>query len=128
MRVYHDAMKKELTLYDMVVVGVVNTHHPDGVFNIASLRNVYELASFAKTLRWPSEDDPEKEEGVVEVELLSPSTVDNISQGGLGVVKFEWLMAQPPQTEEEALRIRDNARQIETVASIPGSPEQARIV
>jgi predicted RND superfamily exporter protein len=35
--------------------------------------------------------------------------VDNIEQGGTGEVKFEWLMSTPPETDAEALAIRDKA-------------------
>jgi len=108
-RVFHNQMKKELSLYDMVVVGVVNDKHPDGVFNPKTLADIYELTEYAKTLRW-QEDDREK--GVVEVDLIAPSTVDNIEQGGLGVVKFEWLMSQPPKTKEDAITIRQKAQRI----------------
>ncbi len=108
-RVFHNQMKKELSLYDMVVVGIVNEHNPAGVFNPETLRNIYELTEYAKTLHW-TEDG--QEVGVVEVDLISPSTVDNIEQGGPGVVKFEWLMSQPPKTEEEALAIRQKAQRI----------------
>ena len=108
-RLFHDNMKKELQLYDMVVVGVVNEIHPDGVFNPETLKNIYELANFAKTLHW-TEDGEEK--GVVEVDLIAPSTVDNIEQGGLGTVKFEWLMPKPPQTREEAIAVREKAKRI----------------
>jgi len=108
-RVFHDKTKEEFTLYDMVVVGIINEKDPNGVFNPGSLQRIYELTEFSKTLRWPSEDDPNKEVGVVEVDLLAPSTVDWIGQGGPGVVKFEWLMQKPPQTDAEALQIRDRA-------------------
>jgi len=90
-RVFHNQMKKELSLYDMVVVGIVNDKHPDGVFNTETLANIYALTEYAKTLRW-QEDGQEK--GVVEVDLIAPSTVDNIEQAGLGVVRFEWLMQE----------------------------------
>ncbi|HPB32483.1 MAG TPA: MMPL family transporter, partial [Candidatus Sumerlaeota bacterium] len=43
-------------------------------------------------------------------DIMSPSTVDNIEQAGPGTVRFEWLMKEPPATREEALAIRDNAR------------------
>lgn len=33
-RVHHNLMKKEMSLNDIVVVGVVNERHPDGVFNV----------------------------------------------------------------------------------------------
>jgi len=108
-RVFHNQMKKELSLYDMVVVGIVNDKHPDGVFNPETLANIYALTEYAKTLVW-QEDGQEK--GVVEVDLIAPSTVDNIEQAGLGVVKFEWLMSQPPKTQEEALAVRQKAQRI----------------
>ena len=111
-RVFHDAMKRELALYDMIVVGVVNDAHPQGVFNPESLRQIYELAEFAKTLQWPAKDDPGQTEGVVEADLIAPSTVDNIEQEGVGTIRFEWLMAQPPETDAEALAVRDKARRI----------------
>jgi len=111
-RVFHDRMKQTFSLYDMVVVGVVNDAHPEGVFNPESLRRVYDLTAFAKTLRWPAEDDPEAKEGVVSADVIAPSTVDNIEQAGLGTVRFEWLMPKPPDTQEEAEAVRAKARDI----------------
>src|SRR3990172_6093559 len=57
-RVFHNAMKREFSLYDMVVVGVVNEMNPDGVFNPETLGRVYALTQYARTLRWPDPDDP----------------------------------------------------------------------
>ncbi len=108
-RIFHNRMKKELSLYDMVVVGIVNDKHPDGVFNPETLRNIYELTAYAKTLNW---EEDGQQIGVVVADVIAPSTVDNIEQGGLGVVKFEWLMSQPPRTHEEALAVRRKARHI----------------
>ncbi len=100
-RVYHNARKKEFSLYDMVVVGVVNESHTQGVFNKNSLTDIHALADFAKNI-----------EGVISVDLMAPSTVDNIEPGGLGVVKFEWLMKQPPVDDAEALSIRTKAQNL----------------
>ena len=108
-RELHHSMKKELQLYDMVVVGVVNDRDPDGVFNPETLDNIYELTKYSKTLHWTENG---KEVGVVDVDLIAPSTVDNIEQGGPGVVKFEWLMSKPPETREEAISVRDKAQKI----------------
>ncbi len=108
-RLFHDETKKDFVLYDIVVVGVVNNTDPNGVFNVDSLRRIYELTEYARTLQWPSEEDPNEEVGVIEVDLLAPSMVDHIGQGGPGVVTFEWLMPQPPETQAEALEIRDKA-------------------
>ncbi len=111
-RVFHNEMKKRLGLNDIVVVGVVNDTHPNGVFNPASLKNIYALTEFAKTLTWPDKKDPEKTAGVINRDLIAPSTVDNIEQGGVGEVRFSWLMASPPETEEEALALREKAERL----------------
>ncbi len=111
-RVFHNRMKKVLALNDIVVVGVVNDDHPDGVFNTATLANVYELTEFAKTLTGQTIGQRDPDAGVKVVDIIAPSTVDNIEQGGPGEVKFEWLMPEPPKTQEEALAVRDKALRI----------------
>ncbi|MDM8523455.1 MMPL family transporter [Desulfococcaceae bacterium HSG8] len=107
-RVFHHEMKEKFALYDIVVVGIVNEVHPEGVFNPDSLRKVYELAEFAKTLRW---EEDGKEVGVIETDLIAPSEVDNIEPGE-GMIRFEWLMKTPPETQEKATDIRDKALRI----------------
>jgi len=108
-RVFHNQTKKKFDLSDMVVLGVVNNKDPNGVFNPASLERIYELTEIAKRLQWPSPEDPNEQVGVIEVDLLAPSTVDHIGQGGPGVVTFEWLMPKPPETQAEALEIKEKA-------------------
>ncbi len=108
-RIFHNQTKKQFSLNDIVVVGIVNDKNPNGVFNPASLIRIYELAEFAKTLRWEDKNNPNEQIGVVEVDILAPSTVDHIGQGGPGEVKFEWLMLKPPTTAAQALEIRDKA-------------------
>ncbi len=111
-RLYHDQMKHEFSLHDIIVLGVVNESNPNGVFNVDSLRRVYELTEYARTLVYPDEDDPDRQVGIVSAEMIAPSTVDNIEQAGSGSVNFEWLMESPPDTDEAALAIRDKARRI----------------
>jgi hypothetical protein len=108
-RIFNDRMKSELLLHDMVVLGIVNEKNPDGVFNPESLARIHELTEYAKGLRWDDPDDPQKKVGVVVQDIIAPSTVDNLEQGGPGVVKFERLMPTPPKTREEALTVRDKA-------------------
>ena len=109
-RVFHNQTKTRFSLSDIVVVGVINNTDPNGVFNPSSLRKIFELTEFAKQeLRWPDARDPNRQVGVVEVDLLAPSTVDHIGQAGPGVVTFEWLMKKPPSTRAEALKIRKKA-------------------
>ncbi|MEA3364354.1 MAG: MMPL family transporter, partial [Candidatus Hydrogenedentes bacterium] len=111
-RVFHNRMKKILGLNDMVVVGVVNDTHEHGVFNVETLTNIYELTEFAKTLTGKNVGEEDPDAGVKVIDLIAPSTVDNIEQGGPGTVKFEWLMPKPPRNEEEALAVRNKALRI----------------
>ena len=103
-RVFHNEVKRNFTLYDIIVVGVVNEVDPEGVFNPASLQHVHELTRRIERI-----------DGVIRQDLLSLSTVDNISQEGLGVVRFEWLMRTPPETHEEARAVREAAERIPTI-------------
>lgn len=103
-RVLHDAVKRDFTLYDMLVVGVVDESDPDGIFTPEALSRVHELTERIETI-----------EGVVRQEILSLATVDNIEQGGLGVVRFGWLMDTPPATPDEARAVRDAANRLPTI-------------
>ncbi len=82
--VFHNLTKEQFDLSDLVVVGIVNNKDPNGIFNPTSLARVYELTEFAKTLTWSDDKEPNRQIGVIEVDLLGPSTVDNISQGSRG--------------------------------------------
>ena len=42
-RVFHNEVKKTYDLYDFVIVGIVNTVHEDGVFNVDTLNKVDDL-------------------------------------------------------------------------------------
>lgn len=107
-RVFHNAQKNDFSLYDMVVVGVVNKNHPQGVFNKKSLADIHDLTKFAQNIQWQDKDG--NMQGVIAADVMAPSTVDNIEPGGIGTVRFEWLMNTPPATDAEALKIRDKAR------------------
>ena len=112
-RVFNHAMKAEFALYDMLVVGIVNDKAPDYVFNPATLRDIHELTAYARTLHGAAigkPDDPKA--GVIGVDIIAPSTVDNVEQGGLGTVSFEWLMPEPPATPEAARAVRDKAMKL----------------
>lgn len=104
-RLFHNLTKKDFSLHDVVVLGVVNEIHPDGVFNVNTLKRVHDLTEFARGLKHP--DNPEWR--VVTQDLIAPGNIDTIEQAGAGQVRFEWLMKQPPETREQALRIRDSA-------------------
>jgi uncharacterized protein len=108
-RLQHNKMKHIFGLRDMIVVGVVNHHHPQGVFNTQSLTDIYRLAEYAKTISW---EEGNEAKGVVGIDIIAPSNVDNIQQAGLGAVQFEWLMPSPPGSDAEALTIAEQALKI----------------
>ena len=104
-RIFHNQTKEEFALHDVVVLGVVNEQDPDGVFNPETLKKIDVLSKFAATLSDPA--NPNRR--VVGRDIIAPDNVDNIQQAGLGQVRFEWLMKEPPATREEAIKIRDYA-------------------
>ena len=108
-RIFHNSTKKVFNLSDLVVVGIVNNKDPNGIYNPSSLTKIYELAKFAETLQWDDPKDPNKQIGVKDVDMLAPSTVDYIGQGGPGTVVFEYLMNKPPQTNIQAFEIKEKA-------------------
>lgn len=97
-RVFHQEMKKEFSMFDMIVVGVVYPQHPQGVFNVETLKNIYHIT-----------EDIKKIDGVIAPEIMALSTRDNILQEEIGTVKFQWLMEAPPKTQQEALDILKEA-------------------
>jgi predicted RND superfamily exporter protein len=111
-RVFHNKMKKEFSLHDMIVVGVENNKHPQGVFNKNTLSNIYRLSEYARTLRWPEARNPEIIGGVIAVDMIAPDTVDSIRPEGEAQVVFEWLLPEPPENEQEALAVREKALRI----------------
>ena len=47
-RVFHDQTKKDFNLHDVVILGVVNETHPDGVFNVETLGRVHEQSGYIR--------------------------------------------------------------------------------
>ncbi|ODS24793.1 hypothetical protein AB835_01695 [Candidatus Endobugula sertula] len=99
-RAFHRQMKKVFELSDIIVVGVINESHPDGVFNPQTLKNIHHLSDAAQSI-----------DGVISLDVLSLSTVDDIQNQEQEVV-FDWLMTSPPVTQEEALSIKERTLRI----------------
>lgn len=108
-RVYHNEMKAEFGLNDLIVVGVVAPESPEGVFTPRTLTDIHALTEFAKEQRWTEDGE---QAGVIRADIIAPSTVDSIEQAGLGSVSFNWLMPEPPDTAEEARAVREKAQRI----------------
>ncbi len=94
-RIEHNRIRELFDLYDMLVVGIVNHDHPEGIFNPQSLAAVVTLTSGIADI-----------DGVVGREIMSLSSVDNVSQVTPGTISFSWLMDEPPTTEAGAADIR----------------------
>ncbi len=103
-RVFHNQVKKEFNLYDVVVLGIVNEKDPNGVFNPNSLKHVQTLTEFVMQLKG---DDPTKQ--VVARDVIAPGNTEIVEQAGEGQVSFDWLMKVAPDTIKGALAIRDKA-------------------
>jgi hypothetical protein len=97
-RVFHNQIKKEFSLYDAIVVGVVNE---EGIYTPQTLSNIHQLTESILKI-----------DGVVQPDLMSLSTIDNITQEGQGTIRFEWMMSNPPKTQDEALQIENNVKRL----------------
>lgn len=97
-RIYHNKIKADMSLYDMLFIGVTNDEHPDGVFNPETLKNIKAISDYASTL-----------DGVISHEIMSPSNVDAIESGGIGVVKFGRVMPRLPTNRDESIAVRDRS-------------------
>ena len=98
-RSFDRQMRSDFALNNMLVLGVVNEAHPQGVFNVETLTRIHRITARIKAV-----------EGVDAYELLSLSTRDNVVQDGIGAVRFEWLMQEPPATDEAALSVLREAQ------------------
>ena len=91
-RVFHDRMKEKMALHDMIVLGVVNETHKQGVFNPASLRRIHALTQFSRGLRWRDEENPLRRVGVVPQDMIAPSLVVTMrsSNSPTSVARVGW--------------------------------------
>lgn len=95
-RVFHDHVKERFSLYDMIVVGMVNTDSDVGIYNPTSLAALHTLSEEISHM-----------EGVIPKDQMALDRVDNITQEGPGTIRFEWLMRDAPATLEQAAQIRE---------------------
>lgn len=83
-RMFHNKVKASFNLHDMIVVGLVNKAE-FGIYNPESLKHLVDITERILKI-----------DGVIDYDLLSMSTVDNIIQKGNGI-EFKWLMKQAPK-------------------------------
>jgi uncharacterized protein len=94
-RLLHNTIKQRFDLYEMIVVGIVNETHPNGVYNVDSLMALHGLTRAIEGI-----------DGVVARDLMSLATVDNVEQVEPGTISFHRMLATPPATAEAALALR----------------------
>ena len=88
-RVFHNRTKDKYALYDFVIVGIVNTNHPDGVFNVETLGRIDTLTKQLLSLRQSADGLPEvarvPQPGSPEAQAITPAKAlpdTNAPQGG----------------------------------------------
>ncbi len=95
-RVTHRDIKSEFSLYDMLVVGIVE-EGPDGVFKPDTLGRIATITDEILTV-----------EGVIIADVISPTTTDDI-QVRDGVLNIDKLILEIPETLEDARKIKNAA-------------------
>lgn len=95
-RVAHRETKAEFSLYDMLVVGVVE-EGSDGVFKPDTLKRIAQIT-----------DEILKIDGVIIADVISPTTTDDI-QVRDGVLNIDKLIIEMPETLEDARKIKNAA-------------------
>ncbi|MEP4892239.1 MAG: RND transporter, partial [Aliiglaciecola sp.] len=112
-RVFHNQVKQTFSMYDAIVVGVVNTSDEYGVFKPDVLTDIFDITKTIMSL-----------DGVVSADVMSISTVDNISQEGEGAIRFEWMMPTPPESISVSQQIQQKLSRLpllqDTLASNNG--------
>ncbi len=96
-RIFHNQTKQIFAMHDAIVVGVVAEQGTNGVYTPETLSEVKQLTDTILNM-----------DGVIDADLMSLSTVDNISQAGPGTIRFEWMMDKAPVDEAGAKAIEQH--------------------
>lgn len=100
-RLFHNQTKAQFAMHDAIVVGVVNSRSEGGIYNASSMTDIFDITQSILSI-----------DGVIDADLMSVSTVDNISQAGPGTLRFEWMMSSAPASDEQAKEIESNIRRL----------------
>lgn len=104
-RTFHNETKQTFAMFDAIVVGVIA---PTGdIFTQENLVAIDSLTQHILSI-----------DGVVERDVMSFSTVDNITQGDQGELVFSWMMSAPPASDVEA---KDIASAISRLPMLDGT-------
>lgn len=100
-RLFHNQTKNQFAMHDAIVVGVVNSSSAGGIYNASSMTDIFDITQSILSI-----------DGVIDADLMSVSTVDNISQAGPGTLRFEWMMSSAPASDEQAKEIESYIRRL----------------
>ncbi len=100
-RLFHNTVEDRFTLHDAIVVGIVNTAHPNGIYNVESLTALHRLTDAILQL-----------DGVIAPDLMSLAVTDNIGQEGPGTIRFEWMMRDAPTTAAQTEEIQQKVSRL----------------
>ncbi len=107
-RVFHNEVKHTFAMHDAIVVGVIASSANDTATENADRttnKGIYtpeNLSAIDKVTQHILNT-----EGVIAQDVMSFSTVDNITQGDSGELKFSWMMPNAPASQEEAGKIAE---------------------
>lgn len=121
-RVLHNDVKQTFSLFDAIVVGVIapnassevpatlDEENSAGIYTPANLNDIDSVTQHILSI-----------DGVVARDVMSFSTVDNISQGDNGELVFSWLMSTPPHANVEAQNIAESIKRLPMLYDTLGS-------
>ncbi len=96
-RTFHQQTKQKFSMFDAIIVGVVAADDDKGIFTATTLSELELLTQrIVET------------EGVVAQDVMSFSTVDNITQGEGGSLRFDWLMKSSPTDDDNIARLKNS--------------------
>lgn len=90
-RVLHDEVKQKFALSEMMVVGIVNETHQNGVYNPDTLNRLKTLSDKVMQI-----------EGVIAEDLMSIGHTDNITQTEDDAVSFHWMIDGKLTNQQQA--------------------------
>ncbi len=116
-RVFHNQVKKDFLLDDILVIGAI-AQKETSIYNKDSLTDLKILSDAILNI-----------EGVNRADVNSITTIDNIEQAGPGTIRFEWMVATPPENEAQAKAIGEKAKRLPFVVnSLVSGDEKAATI
>ncbi|MDN3651824.1 MMPL family transporter [Thalassotalea ponticola] len=102
-RVFHNQIKQQFVMHDMVVVGLVSD---SSIYSVENLTALHTLSTYIQSL-----------DNVILQDFLALDVVDNISQlydsdGNNQGIKFSYLMKQAPESGVEASAIQTAVKRL----------------